>query len=139
MMGILTQPLLRALSIHIFLTFYLLLLPSLYPYCRTGFATREDEIAEKCMKEMKNRGWNEATQKKKMAIELNNGRAAQMGILGLMVSLTTHYVQLSMMAMMMMMMNILTSPSSLLLSLSIHILLTFHLLLLPSLSHYTSL
>ena len=105
----------------------------------TGFATREDEIAEKCMKEMKNRGWNEATQKKKMAIELNNGRAAQMGILGLMVSLTTHYVQLSMMAMMMMMMNILTSPSSLLLSLSIHILLTFHLLLLPSLSHYTSL
>merc|ERR1719231_479967 len=50
-----------------------------------GFATREDEIAEKCMKEMKNRGWNEATQKKKMAIELNNGRAAQMGILGLMV------------------------------------------------------
>lgn len=30
-------------------------------------------------------GWNEATQRKKAAIELNNGRAAQMGILGLMV------------------------------------------------------
>lgn len=30
-------------------------------------------------------GWNEATQRNKLAIELNNGRAAQMGILGLMV------------------------------------------------------
>ena len=30
-------------------------------------------------------GWNEQTQRRKMAIELNNGRAAQMGILGLMV------------------------------------------------------
>ena len=29
--------------------------------------------------------WNEATQRKKKAIELNNGRAAQMGILGLIV------------------------------------------------------
>lgn len=29
--------------------------------------------------------WDEATRKKKLAIELNNGRAAQMGILGLMV------------------------------------------------------
>ena len=37
------------------------------------------------MKEMNNRGWNEAKQKTKAAIELNNGRAAQMGILGLMV------------------------------------------------------
>ena len=30
-------------------------------------------------------GWNEATQTRKAAIELNNGRAAQMGILALMV------------------------------------------------------
>lgn len=50
-----------------------------------GFASVEDEIKEKCTKEMNNRGWNEATQKKKMAIELNNGRAASMGILALMV------------------------------------------------------
>jgi hypothetical protein len=34
---------------------------------------------------MTNRGWNEAVQRNKAAIELNNGRAAQMGILGLMV------------------------------------------------------
>ena len=30
-------------------------------------------------------GWDEATLNKKLAIELNNGRAAQMGILALMV------------------------------------------------------
>ena len=42
------------------------------------------------------------------------------------------------MMMIMMMMNILTSTStSLFHALSIHILLTFHHLLLPSLSHYT--
>ena len=29
--------------------------------------------------------WSEATQDRKKAIELNNGRAAQMGILGLIV------------------------------------------------------
>jgi len=34
---------------------------------------------------MNNRGWSEAVQNKKRAVELNNGRAAQMGILGLMV------------------------------------------------------
>jgi hypothetical protein len=34
---------------------------------------------------MTNRGWSEAVQRNKAAIELNNGRAAQMGILGLMV------------------------------------------------------
>ena len=30
-------------------------------------------------------GWNDAKQRSKSAIELNNGRAAQMGILALMV------------------------------------------------------
>jgi hypothetical protein len=30
-------------------------------------------------------GWSAETQRRKAAIELNNGRAAQMGILGLMV------------------------------------------------------
>lgn len=30
-------------------------------------------------------GWNEATQKRKRAVELNNGRAAMMGIMGLFV------------------------------------------------------
>ena len=34
---------------------------------------------------MKEWGWSEAKQKSKVAIELNNGRAAQMGILGLVV------------------------------------------------------
>ena len=34
---------------------------------------------------MKDAGWSEAKQKSKQTIELNNGRAAQMGILGLMV------------------------------------------------------
>jgi hypothetical protein len=34
---------------------------------------------------MKDAGWSEAKQRSKQAIELNNGRAAQMGILGLMV------------------------------------------------------
>jgi hypothetical protein len=34
---------------------------------------------------MTNRGWSEAVQRQKASIELNNGRAAQMGILALMV------------------------------------------------------
>ncbi len=34
---------------------------------------------------MKEYGWSESTQRRKRAIELNNGRAAQMGILALMV------------------------------------------------------
>jgi hypothetical protein len=34
---------------------------------------------------MDRRGWDAATQNSKRAIELNNGRAAQMGILALMV------------------------------------------------------
>ena len=47
-----------------------------------GYTTRKDEIEAAQLKASK---WNDATIKKKMAIELNNGRAAQMGILALMV------------------------------------------------------
>jgi len=47
-----------------------------------GYAARKDDIEEA---QLKASGWDEETIQKKMAIELNNGRAAQMGILALMV------------------------------------------------------
>jgi len=47
-----------------------------------GFAARKDDIEEA---QLKASGWDEETINKKLAIELNNGRAAQMGILALMV------------------------------------------------------
>ena len=47
-----------------------------------GFYQRQDEIEEA---QLNASGWDEATISKKKAIELNNGRAAQMGILALMV------------------------------------------------------
>ena len=47
-----------------------------------GFAARKDEIEEA---QLKASGWDDETAAKKLAIELNNGRAAQMGILALMV------------------------------------------------------
>ena len=47
-----------------------------------GFRLRKEEIEEA---QLKASGWDEATINKKLAIELNNGRAAQMGILALMV------------------------------------------------------
>ena len=47
-----------------------------------GWAQRRDEIEAA---QIKASGWDEATLRKKQAIELNNGRAAQMGILALMV------------------------------------------------------
>lgn len=50
-----------------------------------GFSTVQEDVEAACKKEMNRLGWNEAKQRSKAAIELNNGRAAQMGILGLMV------------------------------------------------------
>jgi hypothetical protein len=47
-----------------------------------GFDARKDEIEEAQLTASK---WDQETIDKKLAIELNNGRAAQMGILALMV------------------------------------------------------
>ena len=47
-----------------------------------GFAIRKDDIETAQLTASK---WDEATISSKLAIELNNGRAAQMGILALMV------------------------------------------------------
>lgn len=47
-----------------------------------GFESRQKEIEEAQLKASK---WDEKTTRKKMAIELNNGRAAMMGILGMVV------------------------------------------------------
>ena len=47
-----------------------------------GYAARKDEIEEA---QLTASGWDDETIAKKLAIELNNGRAAQMGILALMV------------------------------------------------------
>jgi hypothetical protein len=51
----------------------------------TGFTYCKADIEKACLRQMNIFKWSEATQRKKYAIELNNGRAAQMGILGLMV------------------------------------------------------
>jgi hypothetical protein len=47
-----------------------------------GYAARKDDIEAAQLAASK---WDDATIQKKLAIELNNGRAAQMGILALMV------------------------------------------------------
>ena len=47
-----------------------------------GYDYRQEEIEKIHLEKSK---WNAATIEKKKAVELNNGRAAQMGILGLMV------------------------------------------------------
>ena len=50
-----------------------------------GWGYQAKNIEESCTNAMNGLKWNEAKQRKKKAIELNNGRAAQMGILGLIV------------------------------------------------------
>jgi len=47
-----------------------------------GYGIKKEEIEAA---QLKASGWDQATIEKKLAIELNNGRAAQMGILALMV------------------------------------------------------
>ena len=47
-----------------------------------GFAARQDDIEAA---QLKASGWDQETIDKKLAIELNNGRAAQVGILALLV------------------------------------------------------
>lgn len=50
-----------------------------------GFSSVQKQIEEYCLKQAKGRGWSEEKIRQKRAIELNNGRAAQMGILTLVV------------------------------------------------------
>lgn len=50
-----------------------------------GYEYQAKNIEEACKKAMDDAKWSAETQKKKLAIELNNGRAAQMGIFALVV------------------------------------------------------
>ena len=50
-----------------------------------GFSKVQGSIEEDCKRYMDAIGWSEDKQNRKRGIELNNGRAAQMGILALMV------------------------------------------------------
>ena len=50
-----------------------------------GWGYQKENIEESCTNAMNGLKWSEAKQRSKKAIELNNGRAAQMGILGLIV------------------------------------------------------
>ena len=50
-----------------------------------GFGSKQDDIEDDCVDRMDSMGWDLETQINKANIELNNGRAAQMGILALMV------------------------------------------------------
>lgn len=48
-----------------------------------GFEYQEKNIADECKARANEWGWKEADFRRREAVELNNGRAAQMGILGL--------------------------------------------------------
>ena len=50
-----------------------------------GYSIVGKSIEADCVRYMNAIGWSEEKQRSKAAIELNNGRAAQMGILALMV------------------------------------------------------
>eukprot|EP00968_Pinguiococcus_pyrenoidosus_P001060 scaffold48_cov311-Pinguiococcus_pyrenoidosus.AAC.255 len=50
-----------------------------------AFAQIKEELEANCEAKMDEQGWDAAKKDSKRAIELNNGRAAQMGILALMV------------------------------------------------------
>jgi len=50
-----------------------------------GFSLAQEDIENKCREAMDNAGWSPETQRRKYGIELNNGRAAMMGIFGLVV------------------------------------------------------
>ena len=50
-----------------------------------GFAQVKEDIEADCEARMDSAGWDAAKKDSKRAIELNNGRAAQMGILAMMV------------------------------------------------------
>jgi hypothetical protein len=50
-----------------------------------GFGSVQSDIEAECVQKMESFGWDKNTQVRKAGIELNNGRAAQMGILGLVI------------------------------------------------------
>lgn len=50
-----------------------------------GFSLCQEDVAARCQQAMDDFGWSAETQRRKFGIELNNGRAAMMGILALVV------------------------------------------------------
>lgn len=50
-----------------------------------GFSRVQSSIEDSCVDEMNERGWSDDKQRIKASIELSNGRAAQIGILALMI------------------------------------------------------
>ena len=63
----------------------LLIIVAFIGLMEVGFGSVQDTIEENCVEQMESFGWDVETQVNKANIELNNGRAAQMGILALMV------------------------------------------------------
>eukprot|EP00968_Pinguiococcus_pyrenoidosus_P004732 scaffold304_cov248-Pinguiococcus_pyrenoidosus.AAC.18 len=54
-------------------------------FLEIGFLQVKEDVEAACESKMDEQGWDAAKKDSKRAIELNNGRAAQMGILALMV------------------------------------------------------